>query len=110
MNKLGSLKKFVMVLLVALVLCISTSVYATDGVMVLDDNTSGAGTITDLDGNSANNTIEDVNIVENEVEIENEVPEEIPDTGRSDTALVVLIGIVAVTAVYTYSKIKKYNI
>ena len=109
MNKLSSLKIIVMILVLALVLGISTSVYATDGVVVLDDNTSEAGTITDLDGNEANNTIEDVNIVENEVEIDNEV-EDIPDTGRNDTMLVVLIGIVAVSAVYTYTKVRKYNV
>jgi len=63
-----------------------------------------------------NNTIvNDVNVVENEPEIVvenevNEVPEELPDAGKEDTLLVVAIGLVAATAVYTYAKVKNYNV
>lgn len=114
MNKLGNLKKIVLVSLVALILGISSSVYATDQVVILDDSSTNdtVNVISDQYGDGASNNIDDINIVENdtnEVEIDNEIPEEIPDTGKEDTLLISVIVVMAISAVYTHIKLKKYD-
>jgi len=110
MNKLSSFKKLVMVILVALVLGLSTTVYATDVVSI--DTGDEPTVISDQAGADGNNTIDDVNTVENEpeIEVDNEVPEEIPDTGKAENTVFIVIATgLVVSAIYTYAKIKKYN-
>lgn len=107
MKKLASVEKFILILFVALAILLNSAVYATEVI-----------TITDTDGNNVTNsenvtTVNDTNDTEenNTIEVEeNEVEDDIPDTGKNDTVLLVLIGVFAIFSIYTYSKVKKYNI
>lgn len=113
MKNLVSLKMIVMVLLLTAVLGISTAVYATDVVVGGENISSESNMVSDQAGNTADNVIENVTVVENEdneIEVEEKEPEEeLPDAGKNDTILVVLIGLVSVSAIYTYAKLKGYN-
>lgn len=110
MSKLSKLKGLVLVGMIVLVLTISTTAYASDLVLIDDGASDNVTTPSDVFGNSADNEINDVNILENEVPEDNEMPEEeIPEAGRNDTILISIIGILAVSAIYTHVKIKKYN-
>lgn len=100
--------KMILVLfaVVAILIGLNNSAYASEIVTITD---SGSGS------NAVNNigTLNQANTATNEPEIviENEVPEEdIPETGREDTVLFVLIAVVAISAIYTYLKVRKYNI
>ena len=119
MKKLSNLKILVVIALIAIIMGINTMVaYATETPTNLStisesgstNETSDTSTINEIDTagdiKDENNTAEDNTIV-----LENEVPDkEIPDAGKEDTVLLVLIGIVVVSSIYTYSKVKKYNI
>ena len=107
MKKVDNIKRILVIALVAIIIGINTVAYATEATNI--------STISET-GTSENSTANEVPIV-GDVEVnetivlENEVPtEDLPDTGKEDTALLVLIGIVIVSSIYTYSKIKKYNV
>ena len=100
----------VLFVVVAILIGLNNSAYASE-IVTITDSDSGSNATT----NAVNNigTLNQANTVTNEPEIviENEVPEEdIPETGREDTVLFVLIAVVAISAIYTYLKVRKYNI
>lgn len=101
--------KMILVLfaVVAILIGLNNSAYASE-IVTITDSGSGSNATT-----NAVNNIGKANTATNEPEIviENEVPEEdIPETGREDTVLFVLIAVVAISAIYTYLKVRKYNI
>ncbi len=116
MINMRKLKMVIGMIVLALVLGITSSAYATEIQPIDSTNTANTATnnpitITDSSTNEVP-TVGDVNTVEEPPVVENEVPEPtetIPDTGKEDTALVLLIVVVAISALYTYSRVKKYN-
>lgn len=114
MKKINKLKVLTLGLMVALVICFArTSLAATS---ITSISTSS--------GNSANNVVNNlpngVNVVRNEPDNNivnvpqnnyNNVVQNIPDTGaESYTVLIILAVLTSISAVYTYIKVKKYNI
>ena len=106
----------ILFVLMAMIIGLNNSVYATEiqnVVTITDSGSSSTATANEVnsigttnDTNTANETNTDNTIV-----IENEVPEaDIPETGREDTVLIVLIAVVAISSIYTYIKVRKYNI
>lgn len=98
--------------IVAILICLNNSVYASE-IVTITGSGSGenatANSVNDIGTLNQANTVNDTN--EQSIVIENEVPEEdIPDTGREDTVLLVLIAVVAISSIYTYLKVRKYNI
>lgn len=113
MSKLVNLKRLFIVAVVVAILGISTSVYATD-VVILDDSSTNdsVNVVSDQFGDGADNTTNDVDVLENdtnEVDIDNEPVEDIPDTGKNDTILISIIAVMAVSAIYTYVRVKNYD-
>lgn len=116
MKKINKLKLLTLGLMVVLVMC-----YAKTSFAAATQITS----ISSSSGNSANNIVNNlptnvINGAENKPENNvvnlpqnnyNNVVEKIPDTGaQSYTVLIILIGLTSISAVYTYIKVKKYNI
>ena len=106
--------KMILVLfaVVAMLVCLKSSAYASE-IVTITDSDSGlnatANSVNNIGTLNQANTTNEAN--EQPIVIENEVPEEdIPDTGREDTVLLVLIAVVAISSIYTYLKVRKYNI
>ena len=102
----------ILFVVVAMLVCLKSSVYASE-IVTITDSDSGlnatANSVNNIGTLNQANTTNETN--EQPIVIENEVPEEdIPDTGREDTVLLVLIAVVAISSIYTYLKVKKYNI
>lgn len=108
----------ILVAIVAVLVSLNSSVYATEiqnVVTITDSGSNQNATANPINavGNSTNDTNETngINDTTQNIVIENEVPEEdIPETGKEDTALLVLIAVVAISSIYTYMKVRKYNI
>lgn len=115
MKEIVNIKKILVIALVAIIIGINTVAYANEATNISTISETGTSEnstanevpiVGDVEVNETNEVAENNTIV-----LENEVPsEDLPDTGKEDTALLVLIGIVIVSSIYTYSKIKKYNV
>lgn len=106
MNKTSILKLITIIAVVVLILGFSRVNYAVTSI-----ETSG--------GNKTNNTLNSVNNTSNNVtnntpiNTNNNVVNNtaLPDTGaKSSLGIIVLIALTSVSAVYTYVKVKEYNI
>ena len=110
MNKTSILKLITIIAVVVLILGFSRVNYAVTSI-----ETSG--------GNKTNNTLNSVNNTSNNVtnNTENNTPintnnnvvnnTALPDTGaKSSLGIIVLIALTSVSAVYTFVKVKEYNI
>ena len=114
MKKESILKLLTIVLMVALIVGIAKSSLAVAAIKSIENSTV----------NETNNTLNNVstNEPENNVTENNTIPvnnntnnvpvnEPIPDTGaKSSAGIIVLIVVASVSALYTYTKVKKYNI
>lgn len=104
----------ILFVVVTMLVCLKSSVYASE-IVTITDSDSGlnatANSVNNIGTLNQANTTNEANEHEQPIVIENEVPEEdIPDTGREDTVLLVLIAVVAISSIYTYLKVRKYNI
>ena len=111
MKRESILKLLTVVLMVALIVGIAKSSLAVAAITSIENSTV----------NETNNTLNNVstNEPENNVTANNTIPvnnnvavnETIPDTGaKSSVGIIVLIVVASVSALYTYTKVKKYNI
>ena len=100
-----NLKKVFLVMIVVILLG-ATIVMATDApILITDQNTNTVNT-----ANTANtaNTLNTLNTV-NTANTSNYTNTNLPQTGANDYAMVLIIGIFAVSAVYAYKKINDYK-
>lgn len=103
-----NLKKVFLVMLVVILLG-ATVVLATDNtntILIQDTDTNTINT-----ANSVNtvNTVNSINIVNTAGNTSNYTNTNLPQTGANDYAMVLIIGIFAVSAVYAYKKINEYK-
>ena len=115
MKKEKVLKILTVVLMVTLVIGVARSSFAATQTITAIENSTGNGTnntVNNIASNEpANNTLQN-NTAVNNLPVNN-VPTNtaLPDTGvSSNIGLVVLITLASVSAVYTYMKVRKYNI
>ena len=108
MKRESILKLLTVVIMAALVIGIAKSSFAVSTITAIE-NSSGNGTNNTLNNISTN---EPVNNTPANVPVNNvPVNQPIPDTGaKSSTGLIVLIALTSVSAVYTYIKVREYNI
>ena len=109
MKRIRILKLLTVVLVMLLIVGIAKSSFAAPTISPID-NSTGNGTNNTINGISSNelenNTLN--NVIENNTPVNNTT---LPDTGaKSSTGLIVLIVLTSVSAVYTYIKVKEYNI
>lgn len=114
MKKLSVLKVITVLLMVALIIGVAKSSFAASTIQVQSIENSG--------GNSSNNVVNNVqnepvnNVPVNNTPAPSPTPTPanntvLPKTGaKSTTGLVVLMVLTSISAVYTYIKVKEYNI
>ncbi len=100
--------------IVALVLAITTTVFATDGAQDLNsllgdtNNTSNNNSFEQIPS-TTNNTNTNTNTTNTNTNTNNNATNTIPYTGV-DYSVIVIIAICGVSAVYAYKKIRDYNV
>ena len=112
MKKVSVLKVITVLLMVALIIGVAKSSFAASTIQVQSIENSG--------GNSSNNVVNNVqnepvnNVPVNNTPAPTPTPVNntvLPKTGaKSTTGLVVLMVLTSISAVYTYIKVKEYNI
>ena len=118
MKKIILSKTLVMLVIVAIICCISTINFA--GTVDLNQlpNTNGVPTIEQLN-NTTNNTVTNnatnntTNVIGNTNKAVNNTTNTtgtLPKTGVDDTIMWVLIGASVIAAIYTYKKVRDYNV
>ena len=99
MKRESILKLLTVFVMVALVIGIAKSSFAVSTITAIE-NSSGNGT---------NNTLN--NIARNEPVNNVPINQPMPDTGaKSSTGFIVLIALTSVSAIYTFIKVREYNI
>ena len=105
MRRVNKLKVLTVILMAILVACSAKMSLAATAITSISGSTGNAA-----DNNTVNN-IATNNVVANTSNNTVVTNTSLPDTGAKSTiGLIVLIGLTSVSAVYTYRKIKKYNI
>lgn len=109
MKKNGIFKLLILVLMSVVIIGIAKSSFAVSTITAIE-NSTGNGTNNTINNISTNEPVNNIpvnNVVQN-VPVNNTV---IPQTGaKSATGLFVIMGILGLSAVYTFVKIKKYEI
>lgn len=107
------------VAIIAILCCISTVNYATgpdynelfkgqneiQNIQELEPPTTNTTPVNNITTPPANNTIAPINTTQNKT-----TNTTLPKTGVDDTMMWVLIGVSAVAAIYTYKKVRDYNV
>ena len=108
MKKLKSLEKILLIIAVAICICSISTV----------NKATGTGDVNDLfnipkvENNTVpeNNQTENINTIGTVQNTNTNTNTTLPKTGVNDTAMWVLIGACGVAAIYTYKKVRDYNI
>lgn len=103
-----NLKKVFLVMLVVILLG-ATVVLATDNTKTILIQDTDTNTINTANSVNTVNTVNSINIVNTAGNTSNYTNTNLPQTGANDYAMVLIIGIFAVSAVYTYKKINEYK-
>lgn len=103
-----NLKKVFLVMLVVILLG-ATVVLATDntGTILIQD--TDTNTVNTANGINRVNTVNSINTLNTAGNTSNYTNTNLPQTGANDYAMVLIIGIFAVSAVYAYKKINEYK-
>lgn len=114
MKKESILKLFTVVIMIAIIIGIAKSSLAVSTITAIE-NSSGNGTNNVVNNIPANQPVNNTplnNIPINNTPVNNvPVNKTIPEAGaKSSTGLIVLITLASVSAIYTYIKVRKYNI
>ena len=110
MKKEKVLKILTVVLMIALVIGVAKSSFAATQTITAIENSTGNGTNNTVNNISSNEPANNTPV--NNLPVNNAPTNTaIPDTGASSNlGLIVLITFASVSAVYTYMKVRKYNI
>lgn len=118
MRRVNKLKVLTVILMAILVVCSAKMTLAATSITSISSSTGNAAdnnTVNNIatnnvvENNTANNTVN--NVVANTSYNNVTTNTSLPDTGAKSTiGLIALIGLTSVSAVYTYRKVKKYNI
>lgn len=98
-----NLKRVCLVVLIMILLG-ATVVFATD-----DDTIVISGENTIIGGNSVPNNIVENTVIQTNTNSSYNNATNLPQTGADDYAIVLVIGVFAVSAVYAYKKIRDYK-
>lgn len=101
-----NLKKVFLVMIVIILLGATVAMATTDDTIIIQDQ----NTMTVNTANTANtaNTVNTINTL-NTANTSNYTNTNLPQTGANDYAMILIIGIFAVSAVYAYKKINEYK-
>ena len=101
-----NLKRVILVMLVVALLGI-TVVYANDVINITDNEVTAGG---DNNNNVVdNNTTDNITIDVGGTQNGNNNTTNLPQTGANDYAMVLVIGLFALSAVYAYKKVRDYK-
>lgn len=114
MRRVNKLKVLTVILMAILVACSAKMSLAATAITSISGSTGNAADNNTVNNIATNNVVENNtvnNVVANTSNNTVVTNTSLPDTGAKSTiGLIVLIGLTSVSAVYTYRKIKKYNI
>lgn len=115
MKKVNKLKVLTIVLMGIIILCSARMSFAATSITSISTSSgnSANNAVNNIaTNNTSNNVVTNENVVKNEPNYNNVVNNTtLPDTGaKSSIAIFVLILLTSVSAVYTYIKVKQYNI
>ncbi len=108
MKKLKSLEKILLIIAVAICICSISTVNKATGTGDVNDFFN----IPTVENNTVpeNNQTENINTIGTVQNTNTNTNTTLPKTGVNDTAMWVLIGACGVAAIYTYKKVRDYNI
>lgn len=119
MKKVSKLKILTVVLMGIMILCSAKMTFAAQSISTISTSSgnSSNNNISEI-GNSSNNTDNNLtntnNVANNTLQPTNNNTVQnttLPDTGaKSSVAIVFLIVLASISAIYTYKKVKEYNI
>ncbi|MCI8290881.1 MAG: hypothetical protein HFJ25_01290 [Clostridia bacterium] len=115
MKSINKLKVLTLILMVISVIFFAKTSFAATSITSISTSSGNASNnvVNNIPNNVVENTPKNNAIVNNAPTANNynNVVSNIPETGaKSSTVLMFLIGLTSVSAVYTYIKVKKYNI
>ncbi|MCI9286638.1 MAG: LPXTG cell wall anchor domain-containing protein [Clostridia bacterium] len=103
-----NLKKVFLVMLVIILLG-ATVVLATDNTDTIFIQDTDTNTVNTANGVNTLNRVNSINTLNTAGNTSNYTNTNLPQTGANDYAMVLIIGIFAVSAVYAYKKINEYK-
>ena len=104
-----NLKKVFLVMLVIILLG-ATVVLATDNTDTIFIQDTDTNTVNTANGVNTLNRVNSINTLNTAGNTSNYTNTNLPQTGANDYAMVLIIGIFAVSAVYAYKKVTDYNL
>lgn len=111
MKKSSVLKLMTVVIMIALILGSAKISFAAAQIQPIENsggNSAGNNTLNSVNNTSTNNVVNNTIPVNNTNKVEN-TP--LPEAGKeSSLGIVVLIALTSISAIYTYIKVKEYNI
>lgn len=110
MKKLKKLEKILLIMAVAICICSISTVNKATGTGDVNDLFNIPKVENNAVTEPANNQTENINTIGTVQNTNTNTNTTLPKTGVNDTAMWVLIGACAVAAVYTYKKVRDYNI
>lgn len=111
MKKSSVLKLMTVVVMIALILGSAKISFAAAQIQPIENsggNSAGNNTLNSVNNTSTNNVVNNTIPVNNTNKVENTT---LPDTGKeSSLGIIVLITLTSISAIYTYIKVKEYNV
>lgn len=106
-----NVKKVVLTMIVIALLCLCISnVFATDDFQIIGGNEASQNAANNVTNNTANtNTSGNIIAGGNNTSTYNNVTTTLPQTGAGDYMMILIIGVLGVSAVYAYKKIRDYK-
>lgn len=99
-----NLKKIILTMLIVILIG-ATAVFATDTIIITDQNS----TITSGNTTNTANTSNTTTLNTSNTSTYNNTSSNLPQTGADDYAIITIIAILAVVAVYAYKKVSDYK-
>lgn len=110
MKKLKKLEKILLIMAVAICICSISTVNKATGTGDVNEIFNIQKVENNTVGEPANNEVENINTIGVVQNTNTNTNTTLPKTGVNDTAMWVLIGACAIAAIYTYKKVRDYNI
>mgnify|MGYP001066843513 CR=1 FL=1 len=108
MKKISKLKVVTVILMIMLIVCSAKINFAAQ-ITNIGNSTGNTSNNTPVNNVPTNNAVNNTPVVNNIPAPVNNTP--LPATGsESSTGIIVLIALTSISAIYTYTKIRKYNI